>query len=81
MFVSAGRSAGGRSGSRRDGTAAPLSPDFAVPPLHPDHPPRPAVPRRPTRPRRCVRPDGATVSGLFTVLCVATLLVTLAVAY
>ncbi|KFG72150.1 hypothetical protein [Streptomyces mutabilis] len=68
-----------RLAPRRD--HAPLSPGFAMPPFHPDHPPRPAVPRRPTRPRRYVRPDGATVSGLLTALCVATLLVTLAVAY
>ena len=59
---------------RRDRT--PLSPGFAMPPFHPDHPPRP-VPK-PARSRPYVRPDGATVSGLLTVLCVASLLVTIA---
>ncbi|WP_217167276.1 hypothetical protein [Streptomyces sp. AC512_CC834] len=55
---------------------APLSPGFAMPPFHPAHPPG-RVPRRVVRPRRHVRLDGATVSGLLTVLCVATLLVTI----
>ncbi|MEU3896445.1 hypothetical protein [Streptomyces sp. NPDC045251] len=57
----------------------PLSPGFAMPPFHPDHPPRPApspVPK-PARSRPYVRLDGATVSGLLTVLSVATLLVTI----
>ncbi|WP_186778301.1 hypothetical protein [Streptomyces salinarius] len=53
-----------RLSPRRD--RAPLSPGFAMPPFHPDHPPR-----------RRTRLDGATVSGLLTVLCVATLLVTI----
>ncbi|MFC8068989.1 hypothetical protein [Streptomyces sp. NPDC057293] len=66
-----------RLAPRRD--RAPLSPGFAMPPFHPDHTPRP-VPRRVVRPRRCVRLDGATVSGLLTVLSVATLLVTITVA-
>ncbi|WCN01736.1 hypothetical protein [Streptomyces sp. M92] len=67
-----------RLSPRRDRT--PLSPGFAMPPFHPDHPPRPA-PRpapKPARSRPYVRPDGATVSGLLTVLCVASLLVTIA---
>ncbi|MGV9283169.1 hypothetical protein [Streptomyces sp. NPDC003730] len=66
-----------RLSPRRDG--APLSPGFAMPPFHPDHPPRPA-PRHGAgaRHRRRGRLDGATVSGLLTVLCVATLLVTIA---
>ncbi|MFE1589181.1 hypothetical protein ACFW6Q_26270 [Streptomyces sp. NPDC058737] len=63
-----------RLAPRRDRT--PLSPSFAMPPFHPDHPPRP-VPRPRTRHRRRIRLDGATVSGLLTVLCVATLLVTI----
>lgn len=67
-----------RLSPRRD--RAPLSPGFAMPPFHPAHPPRPVpkpVPRRRSRPRPYVRLDGATVSGLLTVLCVATLLVTI----
>ncbi|MFJ6692651.1 hypothetical protein [Streptomyces sp. NPDC091294] len=64
-----------RLAPRRD--RAPLSPGFAMPPFHPAHPPRPAAPGRASRPRRYVRLDGATVSGLLTVLCVATLLVTI----
>ncbi|MFJ4331905.1 MULTISPECIES: hypothetical protein [unclassified Streptomyces] len=64
-----------RLAPRRDRT--PLSPGFAMPPFHPAHPPRPAAPGRASRPRRYVRLDGATVSGLLTVLCVATLLVTI----
>ncbi|MFC8867880.1 hypothetical protein ACFUAC_09530 [Streptomyces sp. NPDC057148] len=67
-----------RLSPRRD--RAPLSPGFAMPPFHPDHPPRPAprpVPK-PARSRPYVRPDDATVSGLLTVLCVASLLVTIA---
>ncbi|MFD8540532.1 hypothetical protein [Streptomyces rubrogriseus] len=47
-----------------------------MPPFHPGHPPRPA-PKHKTAPRRRTRLDGATVSGLLTVLCVATLLVTI----
>ncbi|MFB7656269.1 MULTISPECIES: hypothetical protein [unclassified Streptomyces] len=66
-----------RLAPRRDRT--PLSPGFAMPPFHPAHPPRP-VPTRVARPRRYVRLDGATVSGLLTVLSVATLLVTITVA-
>ncbi|GAA2606406.1 MULTISPECIES: hypothetical protein [Streptomyces] len=61
-----------RIAPRRD--RAPLSPGYAVPPFHPAHPPRP-VPGH--RARRRARLDGATVSGLLTVLCVATLLVTI----
>ncbi|WP_217140955.1 hypothetical protein [Streptomyces sp. AC627_RSS907] len=60
---------------------APLSPGFALPPFHPQHPPRTAP--EPAPGRRAlpyVRLDGATVSGLLTVLCVATLLVTITVA-
>ncbi|CAL9540213.1 hypothetical protein [Streptomyces sp. enrichment culture] len=64
-----------RLAPRRD--RAPLSPGFAMPPFHPAHPPRPAAPGRASRPRRYVRLDGATVSGLLTVLSVATLLVTI----
>jgi hypothetical protein len=64
-----------RLAPRRD--RAPLSPGFAVPPFHPAHPPRPVAPGRASRPRRYVRLDGATVSGLLTVLSVATLLVTI----
>ncbi|MFI8948012.1 hypothetical protein ACIGO6_16070 [Streptomyces sp. NPDC053750] len=64
-----------RLSPRRDRT--PLSPGFAMPPFHPDHPPKPAPGRRA---RPYVRLDGATVSGLLTVLCVATLLVTITVA-
>ncbi|MFH8446671.1 hypothetical protein ACH4D3_36340 [Streptomyces sp. NPDC018026] len=65
-----------RLAPRRD--RAPLSPGFAMPPFHPGHPPAPA-PRHRARPRhrRHTRLDGATVSGLLTVLCVATLLVTI----
>ncbi|PPS79746.1 hypothetical protein [Streptomyces sp. MH60] len=62
-----------RLSPRRDLT--PLSPGFAMPPFHPDHPPKPAP--KPARSRPHVRLDGATVSGLLTVLCVATLLVTI----
>ncbi|WP_162833233.1 hypothetical protein [Streptomyces sp. CB09001] len=47
-----------------------------MPPFHPDHPPTPA-PRHRARPRRRARLDGATVSGLLTVPCVATLLATI----
>ena len=47
-----------------------------MPPFHPNHPPRP-VPRHRARHRRRTRLDGATVSGLLTVLCVATLLMTI----
>ncbi|MDX3408472.1 hypothetical protein ACN6K6_003995 [Streptomyces violaceoruber] len=59
-----------RLAPRRD--RAPLSPGFAMPPFHPDHPPR-----HKARSRRRAGPAGATVSGLLTVLCVATLLVTI----
>jgi len=61
-----------RLAPRRDRTL--LSPGFAMPPCHLDHPPSPVAPRRASRPRRYVRLDGATVSGL---LSVATLLVTI----
>ncbi|MFE0799889.1 hypothetical protein [Streptomyces sp. NPDC058812] len=69
-----------RLSPRRDRT--PLSPGFAMPPFHPGHPPRPAPKPAPgrgsgSRPRPYVRLDGATVSGLLTVLCVATLLATI----
>ncbi|MFC8875840.1 MULTISPECIES: hypothetical protein [Streptomyces] len=63
-----------RLAPRRDRT--PLSPGFAMPPFHPDHPPGPA-PKHKARSRRRARLDGATVSGLLTVLSVATLLVTI----
>ncbi|CAL9506280.1 hypothetical protein [Streptomyces sp. enrichment culture] len=68
-----------RVAPRRD--RAPLSPGYALPPFHPAHPPRP-VPKHRARPRRRHgrRLDGASVSGLLTVLCVATLLVTITVA-
>ncbi|MER7055447.1 MULTISPECIES: hypothetical protein [unclassified Streptomyces] len=39
--------------------------------------PWPPVPKHKARHRRRTRLDGATVSGLLTVLCVATLLVTI----
>ncbi|NEB08887.1 hypothetical protein G3I32_08370 [Streptomyces coelicoflavus] len=64
-----------RLAPRRD--RAPLSPGFAMPPFHPDHPPRPVPPRHRARHWRRTRLGGATVSGLLTVLCVATLLVTI----
>ncbi|MEV5014224.1 hypothetical protein ACIGW1_15145 [Streptomyces sp. NPDC053780] len=69
-----------RLAPRRD--RAPLSPGFGMPPFHPAHPPRPVPPagtRRRSRPRSYVRPDGAALSGMLTVLSVATLLVTIAV--
>ncbi|WND36742.1 hypothetical protein RI578_21755 [Streptomyces sp. BB1-1-1] len=62
-----------RLAPRRDGAA--LFPGFAMPPFHPDHPPKPAP--KAARPRPYARLDGATVSGLLTVLCVATLLATI----
>ena len=65
-----------RLSPRRDRT--PLSPGFAMPPFHPAHPPKPASRRR-SRPRPYVRLDGAALSGLLTVLSVATLLVTITV--
>ncbi|MEU4984540.1 hypothetical protein [Streptomyces sp. NPDC021969] len=64
-----------RLAPRRD--RAPLSPGFAMPPFHPGHPPGPAPRHKAARPRRRTRLEGATVSGLLTVLCVATLLVTI----
>ncbi|MFC8571351.1 hypothetical protein ACFUIW_36920 [Streptomyces sp. NPDC057245] len=63
---------------RRDRDRALLSPGYALPPFHPAHPPRPVPKHRARpRPRHGRRPDGATVSALLTVLCVATLLVTI----
>ncbi|MGW3860776.1 hypothetical protein ACWEDZ_04745 [Streptomyces sp. NPDC005047] len=70
-----------RLSPRRDRT--PLSPGFAMPPFHPARPPRPVPPagtRRRSRRRPYVRPDGAALSGLLTVVSVATLLVTITVA-
>ncbi|MCC9158081.1 hypothetical protein LZP81_29400 [Streptomyces parvulus] len=70
-----------RLSPRRD--RAPLSPGFGVPPFHPAHPPGPVPPagtRRRSRTRPYVRLDGAALSGLLTVLSVATLLVTITVA-
>lgn len=69
-----------RLSPRRDRT--PLSPGFAMPPFHPDHPPQPApkpAAGRGSRSRSLpyVGLNGATVSGLLTVLSVATLLVTI----
>ncbi|MEU4148240.1 hypothetical protein [Streptomyces parvulus] len=58
----------------------PVSPGFGMPPFHPAHPPRPAPPVRRSRTRPYVRLDGAALSGLLTVLSVATLLVTITVA-
>ncbi|MCC2267486.1 hypothetical protein LKM28_14380 [Streptomyces sp. CT1-17] len=70
-----------RLAPRRDRDRAPLSPGYALPPFHPAHPPKP-VPRHRALPwRRHRRLDGAAVSGLLTVLCVATLLVTITVAF
>ncbi|MBZ6083545.1 hypothetical protein ACFY1G_14780 [Streptomyces olivaceus] len=70
-----------RLAPRRDRDRAPLSPGYALPPFHPAHPPKP-VPRHRALPRRRHRRlDGAAVSGLLTVLCVATLLVTITVAF
>ncbi|MEU8687198.1 hypothetical protein [Streptomyces sp. NPDC048665] len=57
----------------RDPESVP--PAYAVPPFHPYFAER-ARERR--RPRRSV--DGATVSGVLTVLCLATLIVTVVVA-
>ncbi|MEW2448817.1 hypothetical protein OH540_19800 [Streptomyces sp. BPPL-273] len=67
-----------RLSPRRDRT--PVSPGFGMPPFHPAHPPRPAPPGRRSRARPYVRLDGAALSGLLTVLSVATLLVTITVA-
>ncbi|KOV66375.1 hypothetical protein [Streptomyces sp. MMG1121] len=55
-----------------DGPA--VTPAYALPPFHPGHPPR----SRHRRGRRAV--DGALVSGVLGVLCVATLIVTVVVA-
>ncbi|MBZ6173940.1 hypothetical protein KVH24_14025 [Streptomyces olivaceus] len=66
---------------RRDRDRAPLSPGYALPPFHPAHPPKPVPKHRAGTRRRHRRLDGAAVSGLLTVLCVATLLVTITVAF
>jgi hypothetical protein len=58
-------------GAPRDRT--PVSPGYAIPPFHPGYATRP-------RRRRRRRLDGATVSGVLTALCVATLLVTIVAA-
>lgn len=60
-------------GAPRDRT--PLSPGYALPPFHPGY-----ADRHRHRRRRPPRFDGATVSGLLTALCVATLLVTIVAA-
>ncbi|MFF7358718.1 MULTISPECIES: hypothetical protein [Streptomyces] len=60
-------------GTPYEGT--PLSPGYAIPPFHPGH-----ADRHRHRHRRRPRLDGATVSGVLTVLCVATLLVTIVAA-
>ncbi|MER6025275.1 hypothetical protein [Streptomyces sp. NPDC001851] len=57
------------------GATAPLSPGYALPPFHPGFADRQRQQRR-----RRHRPDGATVSGVLTALCVAALLVTIVTA-
>ncbi|MFI9254704.1 hypothetical protein [Streptomyces sp. NPDC053069] len=57
------------------GDSVPLSPGYALPPFHPGF-----ATRSRHRRRRRTRFDGATMSGVLTALCVATLLVTIVAA-